>query len=71
MEIVERVAPVPAPRPRQLAWVDVLRQLAAQLEQGTVYDRHLVAIATALDDVMRAMHRRSRTGLHSSRWPLG
>lgn len=77
VEVVERVVtvaatpPPPALRPRQLAWVDLLRELTAQVEQGTVYDRHMAAIAAALDDVMRAVHRRSRTGLHSSRWHLG
>jgi hypothetical protein len=76
VEIVERVVTVPATppasalRPRQLAWVDLLRQLAVQVEQGTVYDRHLAVIAAALDDVMRAVHRRGSTALRpSSRWP--
>jgi hypothetical protein len=78
VEIVERVvtvvAPPPAaqPTPRQLAWVDLLRQLAVQVEQGTVYDRHLAAIAAALDDVLRAVHRRgSAAHRATSRWPLG
>jgi hypothetical protein len=67
--IVERVVTVPArppaaaPKPRQLAWVDVLRELTIQVEQGAVYDRHLLAIAAALDDVVRAVHRNSRTPL--------
>ena len=68
VEIVERVVPVPAPRPRQLAWVDVLRELAGQVEQGTVYDRHLPPIAAAVDDLMRALHHRGRT---AQRWPRG
>src|SRR4051812_36707592 len=65
VQIVERVVTVPAwppasaPNPRQLAWVDLLRELATQVEQGRVYDRHLRAIAAALDDVVRAVHRRS------------
>jgi hypothetical protein len=61
VEIVERVVIIPATPPssapqtrRQLAWVDLLRELAVQLEQGTVYDRHQAAIAAALDDVMRS-----------------
>jgi hypothetical protein len=77
VEIIERLVTVPttrrasAPTPRQLAWVDLLRQLATQVEQGTVYDRHLAAIAEALDDVMRAAHRRRGTAQRSSRrWPL-
>src|SRR3954447_3806381 len=68
VEIVERVVPVRSPRPRQLAWVDLLRQLAAQVEQGAVYDRHLAAIAAAVDDVMRAVHRRGST---AERWTRG
>jgi hypothetical protein len=68
IEIVERVVTVPAPAPRQTAWVDLLRQLAAQVEQGTVYDRHLAAIAAALDDVVGALHGRGRT---TQPWPRG
>ena len=68
VEFVERVVTIPAPRPRQLAWVDVLRELADQIEQGTVYDRRLPAIAAAVDDVVRAVHRRGRT---AQRWPRG
>jgi hypothetical protein len=77
VEIVERVVtvpatpPAPALQPRQLAWVDLLRQLAAHVERGTVYDRHLAAIVAALDDVMRAVHRRGRTTPPESRWPRG
>jgi hypothetical protein len=64
VEIVERVVTVPArPLPvskaRQLGWLDVLRELATQVEQGAVYDRHLPAIDTALGDVLRAVYRRS------------
>src|SRR3954452_17898656 len=65
VEIVERVVTVPSTppplarqRPRQLAWVDLLRQLAVQVEEGAVYDRHMAAIGAAVDDVMRAIHRR-------------
>jgi cytochrome c553 len=78
VEVVERVVTVPAtppasaPRPRQLTWVDLLRQLSAHVEQGRVYDGHLAAIAAALDDVMLAVHRRGSTALHSSsRWLRG
>jgi hypothetical protein len=38
--------------------VDILQELAAQVGSGTVYDRHLVAIAAALDDVVQAVRRR-------------
>src|SRR4051794_18583653 len=65
VHIVERVVIVPAtppkavPSPRQLAWVKLLRELATQVERGAVYDRHLPEIAAALDDVLRAVQRRS------------
>lgn len=78
VEIVERAVTVPAksppaqPEPRQLAWGDLLRQLSAQVEQGSIYDRHLAAIAAALDDVVRAVHRRGTGALRSSsRLPQG
>ena len=78
VEIVERVVTVPAappsaaPQPRQLAWVELLRQLATQVERGAVYDRHLGPIAEAVDDVVRAVHRRgSAAHRATSRWPLG
>jgi hypothetical protein len=48
----------PSP-PRQLAWVELLRVLAQQLDGGAVYGRHLSAIATAAQDVLRATQRRS------------
>jgi hypothetical protein len=48
--------------------VDLLRELAGQVEQGTVYDRHLPTIAAAVDDIVRALHRRGRT---AQRWPRG
>jgi hypothetical protein len=77
VEIVERVVTIPATPtppvpPRQLAWVDLLKQLAVQVEQGSVYDRHLAALAAALNDVQRAVHRRGSSALRSSsRWPRG
>ena len=52
-------------------WVDVLRELATQVEQGAVYDRHLPAIAAALDDGLRAVHRRSSPSLHPIPRPWG
>jgi len=67
VRILERIVtvPVPTPRttavPRQLAWVNQLRELATQLDQGAVYDRHLGAIAAALDDVTREVRRRMRS----------
>jgi hypothetical protein len=75
VHVVERVVTVPgkspasAPKPRQLAWVEVLRELATQVEQDAVYDRHLLAIAAALDDIVRAVHRRSSPSLRPRSLP--
>jgi hypothetical protein len=64
VQVVERQVAVPAnppaaTQPRQSAWVHLLRELAAQLERGAIYDRHLVAIALAVEDVGRAIRLRS------------
>jgi hypothetical protein len=63
VEIVERVVTLPVraapPFPRQHHWVDMLRALTQQLDGGAVYDRHLLAIAVAAQDVLRAAQRRS------------
>jgi hypothetical protein len=45
--------------------VGLLRQLAVQVEQGAIYDRHLAGIATSLEDVMRAVQRRGSPTLRS------
>jgi hypothetical protein len=45
--------------PRQHEWVALLHELTTQVDSGAVYDRHVVAIAAALDDVVRAVLRRS------------
>jgi hypothetical protein len=64
VQVVERVVTVPAVgqeparRPRQDHWVDLLQELTAQIDRGTLYDRHLAAIAAAIDDVVRAVRRR-------------
>lgn len=64
VQVVERVVTVPAMarepvrRPRQHDWVDLLQELTAQIDRGTLYDRHLATIAAALDDVVRAVLRR-------------
>jgi hypothetical protein len=71
VEIVERVVTVPSqqppPPPRQLAWVDLLRVLAQQLDGGAVYDRHLSTIAAAAEGVLRAAQRRSLGARHDMR----
>ncbi|WP_164701440.1 hypothetical protein [Modestobacter sp. KNN46-3] len=43
--------------PRQLPSVELLRTLAQQLDSGAVYDRHLLAIAGAAQDVLAAAQR--------------
>jgi hypothetical protein len=63
VQVVERLVAVAAKSPaatapRQSAWVHLLRELAGQVDQGVIYDRHLVAIALAVDDVGRAVRRR-------------
>jgi hypothetical protein len=55
---VPAVAREPSSRPRQREWVALLHELTAQVDRGAVYDRHMVAIAAALDDVVRAVLRR-------------
>jgi hypothetical protein len=74
VEVVERVVTVPATpavaaTPRQLDWVSLLRQLAAQLEQGAIYDRHLPAIALAVERVQRTLRRRLGQPRHAPRHP--
>jgi hypothetical protein len=62
VEIVERrievPVPQPAPRPRHREWVDVMRELVAQLDRGAVYDRDLPELTAALNDVLGAFERR-------------
>ena len=65
VQVVERLVAVPArppvaTQPRQSEWVHLLRELAGQLDQGAIYDRHLVAIAQAVEEVGRAVRRRGR-----------
>lgn len=59
VQIVERRIEVPVPElPRQDQWISVLEQLAAQLTYGGLYERHLDAIAPALDEAVSALRRR-------------
>jgi hypothetical protein len=44
--------------PKGGGWVDALRELARQLDAGTVYDRDLRAVADSLDVVITALRRR-------------
>jgi hypothetical protein len=62
--MVERVVVTPAPppppsrAPRHGEWVDLLHQLAGQIDRGLVYDRELATVASAVDEVIAAFRRR-------------
>ena len=59
MVVVERAVKVPTVRPpRRHEWPAVLEQLVAQIDTGTVYERDLPGIETALLDVVGALKRR-------------
>ncbi|MGX5655225.1 hypothetical protein ACWKWC_10675 [Geodermatophilus nigrescens] len=45
--------------PTRRAWVGLLRELAAQVYDGRVYDRDLAVLAPALRGVMEAVERRA------------
>ena len=45
-------------RPRRDEWPAVLEQLVAQIDAGTVYERDLPEIETAMLDVVGALKRR-------------
>lgn len=67
IEVVERIVEVPAPRvdppkPRNQQWRAVLRELTRQLEEGLVYDRHLVGIGDEVRQVHQALRRRGTWG---------
>jgi hypothetical protein len=54
--VIERVEV--ASSPKGGGWVDALRELARQLDAGTVYDRDLPAVADSVDGVITALRRR-------------
>ena len=57
--VVERPVKVPTARPpRRDEWPAVLEQLVAQIDAGTVYERDLPGIETAMLDVVGALKRR-------------
>ena len=63
VKVVERVVVTPAPpvqprAPRHDEWAGVLRDLAGQIDHGLVYDRELLAVAHAVDEVIAALRRR-------------
>jgi hypothetical protein len=69
VQVVERRVEIPTPlTPARRDWRPLLTELAHQLEDGRIYDRDLVALATALNTVLDAYSRRpyvrdrSRTG---------
>ena len=74
-QVVERRVAIPTPlAPMRRDWAPLLRELARQLEEGRIYDRDLVALATALNTVIYAYSRRpyvqdrSRTGGFPDLW---
>ena len=57
--VVERPIKVPVVRPpRRDEWPAVLEELVAQIDAGTVYERDLPEIETAMLDVVGALKRR-------------
>ena len=52
--VVERPVEV-CVAPRGAAWPDALRELAKQLDRGLVYDRDLLDLEDALDDVLQTL----------------
>jgi hypothetical protein len=63
VEVVERLVVTPAPpppakTPRHGEWLDLLHQLAGQIDRGLVYDRELAAVARVVDEVIAAFRRR-------------
>jgi hypothetical protein len=68
VQIVERRVEIPAEqparstsalRPRHQQWVEVLDELAAQLDTGAIYDRDLTELTGALNRALEAFGRRS------------
>ena len=56
VKVVQRVEVPVAPSGQ--AWPGLLAELVDQLDRGRVYDRDLVELATAVEDVLRALRRR-------------
>lgn len=60
VKVVERRVEVPVPTtPGRRDWPGLLAELAAQLNDGRVYDRDLVSLAEALNPVLDAYERRT------------
>jgi hypothetical protein len=65
VQLVERAIATPVERvrmPRHSEWPDVLRELAAQLDDGRIYARELPNLDRALADVEAALHRQPGYG---------
>ncbi len=59
VEVVERRIKIPVPlSPTRRDWPRVLAELAAQLEDGRLYDRDLAPLATAMATAVAALRRR-------------
>ncbi|WP_139306770.1 hypothetical protein [Modestobacter sp. DSM 44400] len=62
---MERIVLTPAVQPagttpRHDGWIDVLRELSRQLDRGLLYDRDLPGVASALDEALASLRRRTR-----------
>jgi hypothetical protein len=65
VEVVERIVVIPAAQalatmPRHDGWVEVLRELARQLDRGLLYDRDLPRVSGALEEALAAFQGRVR-----------
>ncbi len=56
VKVVQRVEVPVVPTGR--AWAGLLAELVDLIDRGRVYDRDLADLASALDDVLRALNRR-------------
>ncbi len=67
VQIVERRMQVPTRQPlTRRDWPRVLAEMAAQLDDGRIYDRDLAGLSVALDAVLAAYQRRHHVGLRAA-----
>ncbi len=67
VQIIERRVQIPTRQPlTRRDWPQALTELAAQLDDGRIYDRDLAGLSVALDAVLAAYHRRHHIGLRAA-----
>lgn len=67
VQIVERRVQVPTRQPlTRHDWPQALAELAAQLNDGRIYDRDLAGLSAALDAVLAAYHCRDPVGFRAA-----